>query len=340
MGTLKKYWRQFAVWATGSEDEVFQKAHLKLTLYYIVLIMMVACLCSMLLYFSLKKNIMQDFSAEGKETQIAMTERAVKSLQKNIVSVDITVLVLGSVFSYILARGTLRPVKDWLEMQKEFSANASHELRTPLAIMKTDSEVMLRGGKNSAQDFRLLALRNMEEIDRMSKIVEELLALSREKNTKKAAARKINLCAVVRKLVYKMRKPALAKNIEITFGGLEDGFFYGYLSAIEQAVLNIVQNSIDYTSQGGKVTVGVKNGRKHLLFTVADNGVGIEKDKLPHIFEKFYKADNSESGRQEGCGLGLAIVKEIVDRHQGKIKVTSKVGKGTCVTVWLPKAVD
>lgn len=340
MGTIRKYWKRFADWDTGSEDKVLRKARLKLAFYYLLLLAVVLFIHGSFLCFLLGKNFERNFDT-GADAAGAMAAReAVGILERNLISVDITVLVLGGVFGYALAKNTLKPVKRSFILERRFSADTSHELRTPLAIMKTDSEVLLRNKKSNAQDLRRLAERNLEEIDRMSKTVEDLLTLSREEKGDKVRRGKINLSYTAGRLAERMEALAQAKKITIGLGKMEEGLVPGNRAAMERAILNIFQNAISYTPSGGNINVAVHRSGGYMTLSVKDTGIGISKKDLSRIFERFYKADFSRNTNSEGAGLGLAIVKEVVEKHGGKVKISSRLGKGTGVTVQFPRVVD
>lgn len=337
---MKKYWRQFEEWVIGLTNNLFFRARLKLTAFYIILIAVIMAIFSLALYHSLLNNLNDGFSdQENGVIQNIAIDRTIDSLQNNIIIIDISVLLLAIILSFFLAGKTLIPIKKSLEAQQQFSANASHELRMPLTIMKTDTEVTLRDSQSTIKDFRLLAKSNLEEVERMSKMVEDLLILSRSENLAVNDFVKINLSNIIAEIIKKINPLTLAKNITVTYLKNNDQYILGQPEAIKRMVFNILQNAVNYTSENGNIEVGLKNEDKFLELVIIDNGVGISENDLPHIFERFYKVDKARDVETKGTGLGLSIVKEIISNHQGNIVVTSKIGQGTQVFIKLPKKI-
>ncbi len=329
---MKNYWKQFAVWATGLKINLFQRARFRLTAYYILVIAVILSVYSLILFQALAGNLRDGEFGDEQVNPMAI-DRTIDNLKTSIFIIDLIVLVLVSFLSYILAGRTLKPIKKSLEAQQQFSANASHELRTPLAIMKTDSEVALRNPRNTLNDLRVLTESNLEEVERMSKIVNDLLILSRSQRLKETHFSKIDLSEAVIKMAHKMRQQALNKNVSLNVTKTEGGFISGDNDAVEQMILNILQNAVNYTPEKGSIEVALENKENFIELKITDTGIGIEKNKLSRIFERFYKADDSRTSVTEGAGLGLSIVKEIVDNHRGKITISSELNKGTEVII-------
>jgi signal transduction histidine kinase len=342
---LKKLFDAFKNYFRRFQTGLFLHARLKLTTYYIVLMALILGVFSLALYYSLANNLTsnwQDSSNDGEnnQVQIVALDKTIDSLQGDILIIDLVVLLLVSFLSWFLAGRTLKPIRKSWERQQQFSANASHELRTPLTIMKTDTEVTLRHSGNTSEDLRLLAVNNLEEIDRMSKIVDDLLILSRSEHLAAVDFLKIDLTALVAKLIKKIELLAASKKITVIFDQALPLFVAGQAEAIERMFLNIIQNAINYTPVGGQITVTLKKREATVELVVKDNGIGISEMDLSHVFERFYKADKVRSGEIKGAGLGLSIVKEIIDRHRGKLSLDSQLGQGTTVRVQLPRLDD
>lgn len=339
--SLKKLFKIFKNYFQRLRAGLFLQARLKLTVYYIILMSLILGIFSLALYYSLINNLTSNWQDASNDTenspiQTVVLDKTIDSLQGNILIIDLIVLLLVSFLSWFLAGQTLKPIRKSWERQQQFSANASHELRTPLTIMKTDTEVTLRHPGNTFEDFRLLAINNLEEIDRMSEIVDDLLVLSRSEHLTATSFLKVNLTALVVKLLKKIELLVAAKKITVIFNQPSSLFINGQVAAIERMFLNIVQNAINYTPIGGRIEIILKSRGVLVELTVKDNGIGIAKTDLLHVFERFYKADKVRSGEIKGAGLGLSIVKEIIDRHQGKLSLDSQLGQGTTVRVQLP----
>ena len=236
---------------------------------------------------------------------------------------------------------------------KQFTTDASHELKTPLTILKGEVEVTLRK-KRIAQEYEQTLKSNLEEINRMSKIVDDLLLLSRadigEIRLKKED---INLTEILKELVAQVNILAQPKNINIeTSNHHEDIHIFGDVLRIRELFLNLIENGIKYTEEGGAVNITLEKdtllldhkqsslaGEEQVKFVkviVSDTGIGIAEEDQERIFDRFFRVDKARSREQGGSGLGLSICKWIVDAHQGEIRVESDVGKGSSFIVKLP----
>ena len=225
------------------------------------------------------------------------------------------------------------------DMRKEFVANVSHELRTPLTTVKSYTETLLDGAlddRETAVDF-LEIINN--EADRMSFLVRDLLQLSRfDNNQIELSYSRINVDGFISENVKSSRILAENKNESLIFEPMnKDVFILADRGRISQVINNIVTNAIKYSPEGSTVKVWAEEEEKFVRICVEDNGIGISKEDLPRIFERFYRVDKARSRAMGGTGLGLAIAKEITELHGGKISVESELLKGTKMTVRLPK---
>ncbi len=242
------------------------------------------------------------------------------------------------------AGGIIAVVHDVTEQQrlensrKEFVANVSHELRTPLTSVKSYAETVLQYEDLPPEMLSKFMNVIINETDRMTRIVKDLLLLSRLDNKKMDW--KFDWFDAD-KLVMQISDTMLPQAIERyhtliceTDGTL--GRLYGDKERLEQVLINIISNAIKYTPDGGNILVRAKREAEILTITVKDNGIGIPKEEQPRLFERFYRVDKARSRERGGTGLGLAIAKEIVESHNGKITVESEVNKGTEITITLP----
>jgi two-component system sensor histidine kinase VicK len=223
-------------------------------------------------------------------------------------------------------------------MRREFVANVSHELRTPLTSIKSYAETLLDGALEDRETAgKFLGVIN-SEVDRMTRLVKDLLQLSSLDNKRMRLDIKRNsISTLIRKVCDKMEMEAQSKDqsLECTIEeGLPDmSFDY---DRIEQVVLNILSNAIKYTLKGGKISVFLSRAGSEAEIRVADTGIGIPGEDLPRIFERFYRVDKARSREMGGTGLGLSIAKEIVEVHNGRITIKSELDKGTEVAIYLP----
>ena len=219
---------------------------------------------------------------------------------------------------------------------KQFTAVVSHELRTPLAILTGELEVALRSDK-SPEEYQTLLISALEEVGRLSKVVRTLLDLSRAETGQVSIDHQtVNLSIMLDDLSEDAM--ILAEERSISVGSMIEPNIVidGDSVRLHQALLNIVDNAIKYTPEGGDILMRlVKEGDRAIL-RVSDTGVGIAPEHLPHIFDRFYRADQARSQDIQGNGLGLSIVKWIVEAHEGTIRAESTQDKGTMITIVLP----
>lgn len=219
----------------------------------------------------------------------------------------------------------------------DFVANASHELRTPLAAIIGYVETLREGDGAIAPATADRFLSHIHrEARRLQDLVSDLMSLSRvEAEKHDAPSSRLALANTVRRAAMDAAGPDRAARLDLS---LDSGVLVaGDEPQLEQLVRNLVDNSLKYAAEGGRVRVGLTaDGTRYARLTVADEGAGIAKEHLPHLTRRFYRTDPGRSRTSGGTGLGLAIVKHIVERHRGKLDISSQVGVGTTVTVRLP----
>jgi signal transduction histidine kinase len=263
-------------------------------------------------------------------------DQAVDGVRSLIFFVDGVVFIISAGLSYLLAGYTLRPIKEALDAQSAFSADASHELRTPLAVMETGIEVLLRSKESLSEKTQKTLRSNLEEIRLMSNMTEQLLALSRSEMSREKFSEIVDLQAIVATTVERFGDIASEKHINLAITNLAPARVEGDAGNLRRMLQNIVANAIAYTPKGGAVAVSLSNEKDMGVIAVVDTGIGIAPVDIPHLFERFYKADIARTGGVSGNGLGLSIVKKIIDDHKGTIAVESELGKGTTVRIRIP----
>lgn len=221
---------------------------------------------------------------------------------------------------------------------KQFSGDASHELRTPLTILKGETEVALRWAKNP-EEFRKILASNMEEIDRMNRIIEDLLLLAKsEAGQKPLTIKEMSLSDLLQELYMQGRSLAQPKSIELVLNPnvTEEIRILGDEMRLRQVFLNLIANAVNYTPENGRVEISLSVADEEAVVKVSDTGIGIPPEHLPYIFDRFYRVDKARNREDGGTGLGLAIVESFVKAHGGRVEVDSVNGAGSAFTVYLP----
>ena len=244
--------------------------------------------------------------------------------------------------------GTIVVLQDITEQEreekqrKEFVANVSHELKTPLTTIKTYSESLLDWGlaEKNIDAIRKDVWRINDDALRMERLVEDLLLLSSiDSKGIRVRLELLDFAQLIRQAVDRMQHQAQEKSIDMACYTLSHiPLVYIDRTAMERVVTNLVSNAIKYTEKGGSVKVYISYLVDDVYVKVTDTGFGIDKDHLPRIFNRFYRVDMTGSRMFGGTGLGLSIAKELVELHDGKINVSSVLGKGTEFTVMIPIA--
>jgi signal transduction histidine kinase len=219
-----------------------------------------------------------------------------------------------------------------------FTADASHELRTPLTILRGELEAAAEQPE-IAPDLRETIGSALEETERLSHIVENLMAISRLDAGEARMERDIlDLAELAASTTEQIRLLAVDKDVALQCESEERVAVEGDRARLKQVIVNLVDNAIKYTPAGGLVGVKVYASNGRAMLEVNDNGVGIPAEALPHIFERFYRVDKARSRQMGGAGLGLSIIKAIVTAHGGQVRVESVEGRGSRFLVELPVA--
>lgn len=264
--------------------------------------------------------------------------RSIENLTDGYLDEDISVPdyleteLITNAFNKMLAR-----VRTLDESRQEFVSNVSHELKTPLASMK-----VLADSLNAQEDVPVELYKEFmqditEEIDRENQIITDLLSLV--KMDKKAADLNIttmNINDLLELILKRLRPIAAAKKVELILDSFRPVNAEVDETKLTLAISNLVENGIKYNVEGGWVKVSLNADHKYFYVTVADSGIGIPKESLDHIFERFYRVDKSHSREIGGTGLGLAIARSAIVMHRGAIKVYSKENEGTTFSVRIP----
>jgi signal transduction histidine kinase len=211
-------------------------------------------------------------------------------------------------------------------------------LRTPLTILKGETEVALRWAR-TPEEFHKILESNLEEIDRMGRMIEALLTLAKSDAGEMSLEwRPFSLSDMLQQLYLQTRALGEAKEVDVLLAPevSEEICLVGDELRLRQVLLNLIANGIKYTPAGGQVEIGLAVEGEYALVNVRDTGIGIPPEHLPLIFDRFYRIDRARNREDGGSGLGLAIAKRIVNAHEGTISVDSRAGQGSTFTVRLP----
>lgn len=246
-------------------------------------------------------------------------------------------LVLVAFGGYFLARKSMVPVEATIAYMRRFMADAAHELRTPVAVLRSRAEVALQQDRDA--DSYAEALRAVEaEAQRLGTIIEDLLTLARaDAGERPVERRRMYLDDIVVDAAGAARALAEAKGVHLEVQTFEEAPIDGDAVLVRQLVMNLLQNAVKFTPAGGRVAVHVSAPNGQPAVVVEDSGIGVSAGDLPHVFERFYRADPARA-RGEGAGLGLSIARWIAETHGADIRLTSQIGIGTRAEVRFPRA--
>jgi len=247
-------------------------------------------------------------------------------------------LTVGAATSYLLARRSLRPLEEALTSQSRFTSDAAHELRTPLTAMKTEIEVSLRDKKLDTKEARAVFRSNLEEIAKLETLTAALLRLARRsEKIDKTNWQSYKISEILQAAYKRLADKASAREITVKLPKTK-AVVCGDPDQLVELFVTLFGNAIKYSHDKGDVDVRVHETERKIVVDIIDSGVGIADVDLPHIFERFYRADQSRTrSAAEGYGLGLSLAEAIATVHDGKITVKSTYGKGSTFTVTLPK---
>ena len=255
--------------------------------------------------------------------------------------VNSLVLIISATIGYWYSKITLKPIEQMAEKQKNFIADAAHELKTPLTSIKTQLEVTLRNTKLKIEDAKEAIISTIEDIDYLTYLTNDLLKQSRYQQISLNNKEKFDLRQLIDEVASKFDERIKNKNIDLKID-FENINLNADKNAIKELITILIDNGIKYNKQDGFLFINASLAGGYVTLKIEDGGIGIAKNDINLIFERFYKADKSrtkttEAGAQnDGFGLGLSIAKEIVNSHNGTLSVTSVEDEGTTFTVKIP----
>jgi len=330
---------------------MFQNARLKLTAYYLLIIMVISLAFSLVIYRGVTTELnrvqtMQKIRIESRPfrtdlphsfflVQPEVINDATHRLQTTLFIINLAIFTLSAAGGYFLAGRTLKPIADMVERQRRFISDASHELRTPLTALMTETEIALRN-KQITPPTRKLLKSNLEEINKLKSLTDYLLSLNRYQNPHHLKLSSFDVSHAVSDAVKKLRHQASKKHILLNLH-LKKITLTADQTAITEVITNLLDNAIKYSPKHSQISITTQKTNHYASITISDQGVGITPDQQLHIFDRFYQVDTARNkARHPGFGLGLSIAKDIVTLHHGHISVTSTPGVGSTFTIKLP----
>lgn len=332
----------------------FSAARMRLTVTYLAIIMALTLGFSVIFYYqsineakiglSRQENQLREnlyFTTPEGIAQIRNEELDTfrDNLLAKLILINSGMLIIGFGVSFYLARRALKPLEEMVIAQGRFTSDAAHELRTPLTAMKTEVEVSLMDKKLSAPDARKVLKSNLEEIAKLEALTSALLRLARSSETVDTSNwQDYRLADILQASFDRLSDKAAKRKIDVKLPKTRL-LVHGDPDQLVELFVTLFGNAIKYSHENSEVVVKAERRDNKTKVHVIDHGVGITAVDLPHIFDRFYRADVSRNKtKAEGYGLGLSLAQAIVHAHKGKIKVKSEYGKGSTFTVELPVA--
>ena len=337
---------------------MFRSATLRLTLWYMAIVMTISIVFSFAIYdvtthelerglYRETQHIEAQFPVFDNNPNLQQMSNYKKdgdhSILLRLISLNLFVLVGAGFASYWLARMTLEPIEAAHEQQKRFTSDVSHELRTPLTALRMESEVALLNDKLSPKALRETLSSNLEEVTKLDGLINNLLRLTQlEANELQQRFQRVSSKAVLAAAVNRIAKQAKARNIAVKQDITTDMSLFGDEESLIQLVVILLDNAIKYSSEHKTIQLSDAGSKpdREVVWQVSDEGAGIEPKALEHVFNRFYRAEDSRNkAASDGYGLGLSIAKMIADVHQGNIMLKSRIGHGTTAVVAIPTTI-
>jgi two-component system, OmpR family, sensor histidine kinase CiaH len=337
---------------------MFEKARLKLTLWYLLIIMTISLLFTGVIYARvnsdlvrfeqaqirmqrnfMERGIMGIGPGQGPNPQLLMlTPEDIQETRQALIIIlgliNLIILAVSGGAGYFLAGKTLRPIKEMVDEQNRFISDSSHELRTPLTSLRSEIEVNLRNKNLTLGSAKKVLESNLEEVINLQKLSDNLLELAQSGNlVSRKNMKPVSIFKISVESIDKIRPLASKKQIKIE-NKVKDAKINAIPDRITEALIILLDNAVKYSPSKSTIEIKSEKIKDYVKIMVVDHGAGIPNEDLPHIFQRFYRSDKSRN--QDGYGLGLSIAKEILESHKGSISVKSELGKGSIFTVKLP----
>lgn len=342
---------------------MFHSARIKLTAWYLLIIMLISTSFSVAIYkvltFELERfervqrlrieriypqrlrlSPLTDLREEFIRPSL-LDPNSVNEIEERIKIIlgitNLTIFATSAVAGYFLAGQTLKPIKEMVDEQNRFITDSSHELRTPLTSLKSEIEVSLRDKKLNLAEARNLLKSNLEEVNNLQVLSDGLIKLTQyQKGENGLAFNKISLTDIIEEAIRKVTVLAKSRDIKIA-SNVENMTIEANQTALTELFVIFLDNAIKYSQEKTEITLSTEKSEGQTVIHIKDRGLGIDEKDIPHLFDRFFRSDKSRTkGDVPGYGLGLSIAKQIIDKHNGSIKVQSKLGEGTIFTIHLP----
>lgn len=334
------------------KNNTFESARVKLTLWYLGIIMLISVVFSASIYkvvssqiegfIHMQNNRLEQFHPQHPLDQgppLIPTADLVaqeKQLLYSLILLNLIILTISGSGGYFLAGQTLSPIKTMLDDQSQFISNSSHELRTPITILRAEMEASLLEKHLSDPAARALINSNLEELSSLQKLTDSLLQIARLNNGPlSGSVGPVDINLAVKSALKKVSALASQKNISLK-NTCSSTLVVGSIDGLTEVLVILLDNAIKYSPKNSQVKLSSEIQKNHLVLSVVDQGIGISVNDLPHIFERFYRADKSRS-QAEGFGLGLSIAKKIISALDGNLEVDSHLNQGTTFKIILNK---
>lgn len=353
VATARAYWKRFAASVTAFGRRYDADPYLRtevrigmLQVAYALVLVAIAIGALVVLYSEMLNGIGAAITTALTSTTTPLTPESITGPLKavrtrEIVGMSELIVLAAIVFGYLVSRVALGPTRSALAAQKVFIGNIAHELRTPLSVIKTNTEVRLLDSDVS-KDARDMHEANLEELDRISDIIHNLLTVNALIQPERIRFENVDLGAVARHAVERFTPVAKRKSVRLRTAIDRAHSVWGNHAALEQIASNLVKNAVQHTDHG-QITVRVAPAEipRYIELSVTDSGTGIPRENLPRLFQPFYRGDPARTRKPGGgSGLGLSIVSELVKLHRGQVSIRSTPGAGTSVHVLLPVETD
>jgi two-component system, OmpR family, sensor histidine kinase CiaH len=342
---------------------MFRSARVKLTLWYSLIIMIISLAFSVVIFRVLTSELdrverMQRIRIEGRVPSgppmmmpldnksivtrfVIIDPELVEETKSRLIStlafINVGILLAAGTTGYFLAGKTLKPIQVMMDEQSRFITDASHELRTPLTALKSEIEVTLRDKALTLAEAKDVIASNLEEVNRLQSLTDGLITLTRYPQTNHVAPlSQLPINEPISLAIKKITPLARQKSITIQ-SKVGKQSVIGDVDSLTELFVIFLDNAIKYSGEKTEIVVNTKQQKGFVFVSISDQGQGIATEDIPHIFDRFFRADSSRTSQTaHGYGLGLSIAKQILDRHQATILVKSTVGKGSTFTLKFP----